>query len=159
MITRLLGRILIAMAIVLTLAYGAHALGMPRLVLWEMGTSMPRGLYVYAHGTPIERGETIVLDEAPNWGRSYLMKRIEGLPGQTYCWDEARQAHRLDDRWMPEISITARMMEIPVWRGCRQLGPDEYVGYGAGDSYDSRYIGPVSADAIAGAYRLVVASP
>ncbi|WGF91079.1 S26 family signal peptidase [Marinivivus vitaminiproducens] len=143
----------------LTIAYGAHALGMPRLVLWEMGTSMPRGLYVYAHGIPAARGETIVLDEAPHWGRSYLMKRVEGLPGQTYCWDEQRQAHRLDDRWMTPVSITSRMMDIPVWQDCRTLDADEYVGYGRGDSYDSRYIGPVTADQIAGVYWLILPRP
>lgn len=154
-----LGRVCLFTAALLLAGYAASFLGAPRLILWEMGTSMPRGLYVYAHGMPATRGEVIVLDDAPNWGRSYLMKRVEGLPGQLYCWDEVRLAHRLDDQWMPQVSMTARLMEVPVWKACRRLRDNEYVGYGAGDSYDSRYIGPVSADQIAGVYQLALPAP
>lgn len=144
------------LGLLLGVLFAAPHLGVPRLALWETGTSMPRGLYLYSHGMPAERGETIVLNHAPNWGRSYLMKRVEGLPGQVYCWDEQRQAHRLDDLWMPPVTFTAQMMGIPIWHDCRPLAADEYVGYGQGDSYDSRYIGPVHAADIAGVYRLVL---
>lgn len=156
MLLRAISRLLLyVIAPLLTYAIVAPHLGVPSLALWETGTSMPRGLYIYSHGMPAEVGETIVLNDPPNWSRSYLMKRVEGVPGQFYCWDESRQAHRLNDRWMPAVTSTARMMGIPTWRDCRLLGPDEYVGYGQGDSYDSRYIGPVRAAEIAGVYRLV----
>jgi len=153
------GRLLLLAAAVLALSFVLRAAGMPRLVLWEYGESMPTGLYVFSHRPPAEQGEVIVMDKAPNWGRSYLMKRVEGVPGDRYCWDAAYQAHRLNGRLMPGISPLARLLEVPVWQGCRQLDVDEYVGYGDSEnSYDSRHIGPIKAAEIAGIYRLVLSS-
>lgn len=153
---RRLGRLCLMAAVLLALGYGLVLAGVPRLVIWERGTSMPRGLYVYAHGAPFARGDVVVLEDAPNWGRSYLMKRVEGLPGERFCWDAVRGGHWLEDRAMPPISALGRRLEVPVWQGCRRLAADEYVGYGAGDSYDSRYFGPVRAAGISGAYRRVL---
>lgn len=129
--------------------------GAPPLVLLETGTSMPTGLYVYDHALPAEPGEVVVLAKAPHWGRPYLMKTVIGRAGDLFCWDEARQAQRLNGRLLPGPSPRARALGVPVWRDCRSLRADEYVGLGAGaDSYDSRYFGPSPAAVIYGVYRL-----
>lgn len=153
---RVLGRLCLTAAVLVAAGYALAFAGVPRLVIWERGTSMPTGLYVYVHGAPFARGEVVVLENAPHWGRSYLMKRIEGLPGERFCWEEERGGHRLEDRAMPTVSAFGRRLEVPIWQGCRRLATNEYVGYGSGDSYDSRYFGPVEAAEISGAYRLVL---
>ena len=129
--------------------------GVPPLVLLETGTSMPTGLYVYDHALPAAPGEVVVLAKAPHWGRAYLMKRVMGRGGDVFCWDERRQAQRLNGRLLPGPSPRALELGVPVWKECRALGADEYVGFGEGaDSYDSRYFGPSPAVVIYGVYRL-----
>ena len=88
-------------------------------------------------------------------GRAYLMKRVMGRGGDVFCWDERRQAQRLNGRLLPGPSPRALELWVPVWKECRALGADEYVGFGEGaDSYDSRYFGPSPAVVIYGVYRL-----
>lgn len=134
--------------------------GVPPLVLYEVGTSMPTGIYVYDHPLPAERGEVIVLEKAPHWNGPYLMKRVAGRGGDVYCWDEARQAPRLNGDLFPGPSARSRSLGVAVWKGCRPLEAGEYVGFGDGvDSYDSRYFGPAPAAVIHGVYRLAWAVP
>jgi type IV secretory pathway protease TraF len=154
-------RFLIAFGVASAIGIGAVILpgrvGIPMLVIWEKGVSMPRGLYVYDHPPPASIGEVIVLREAPNWGRPYLMKRVVGAGGDRYCWKPEVRKHRLGRAWMPGPSPQAVALGIKVWAGCRQLRADEVVGYGNHpDSYDSRYFGPVTQNRIAGIYRLVL---
>ncbi|MEM5709662.1 hypothetical protein, partial [Elizabethkingia meningoseptica] len=110
--------------------------GVPPLVLLETGTSMPTGLYVYDHALPARPGEVVVLAKALHWGRAYLMKRVMGCGGDVFCWDEGRQAQRLNGRLLPGPSARALELGVPVWKECRSLRADEYVGFGEGaDSY------------------------
>jgi type IV secretory pathway protease TraF len=154
-------RFLIAFSVASAIGLGAvilpGRLGIPMLVIWEKGVSMPRGLYVYDHPPPASIGEVIVLRDAPNWGRPYLMKRVVGTGGDCYCWKPEVRKHRLGGAWMPGPSPQAVALGIEAWPGCRRLRADEVVGYGNHpDSYDSRYFGPVTQNRIAGIYRLVL---
>jgi type IV secretory pathway protease TraF len=147
----LLGTVL---ALIATVAWHGPALGLfPPLLLENTGRSMPVGLYVYDHGPPARRGEIVVLPDPPRFRGPWLMKRVEGVAGELYCWRPALGTHELAGRLMPPPSRLARALGVPVWRGCRRLGPGEIVGYGAGASYDSRHIGPVREAGLWGVYR------
>jgi type IV secretory pathway protease TraF len=144
----------------IALLWGPRLLGAPMLVIWERGTSMPHGFYLYAHAAPASRGEIVALDDAPNWGRSYLLKRVAGVGGVRYCWDRDNERHELAGRIMPGPSAQAIALGIKVWTGCRRLRDDEIAVYSDHvDSYDSRYFGPVTQDQIMGVYRLILPLP
>lgn len=140
-------------------AYAAPVLGYaPWPAYWQTGESMPKGLYILQPGAPVERGAVVVLRDPPHFDLPWLMKRVEGVPGDLFCWDGGAGTHRLNGRAMPAPSALARRLGIPVWQGCRRLGPGEVAGYGqSADSYDSRYLGPVSVARLAGVYRLALA--
>lgn len=145
------------MAGTVAILFGSRQAGAPMFALWEYGISMPTGIYVFHHFPPAQRGEVIVMEKAERWSRPYLMKRVEGVEGDVFCWDPERQQHRINGRWMPGPSPLAADLGLSGWEGCRALRPGEYVGYGDHpESYDSRYLGPINEAQIAGVYRLVL---
>ena len=128
--------------------------GVPVLAFWNRSDSAPAGLYVYRHRPPAGRGEMVVLRDPPRFRLDWLLKRVEGVEGDRYCWDEAAGTHRLNGRAMPPPDPDAASGGLTVWRGCVVLGPGELVGYGRSfDSYDSRYLGPVREADLWGVYR------
>jgi hypothetical protein len=76
-----------------------------------------------------------------------------------YCWRPELGTHELAGRPMPPPSGLARVLGVPIWNGCRRLGPGEVVGYGQGPSYDSRHIGPVREADLWGVYRPIRVVP
>lgn len=144
--------------VVLGLAAAFHAPGwagssVPVLAFWNRGLSAPAGLYVYAHAAPARRGEMVAVRNPPRFRLHWLLKRVEGVQGDRFCWDEVSGAHRLNGRLMPPPDPVALDIGVPVWRGCATLGPGELVGYGRGvESYDSRYFGPVREADLWGVY-------
>jgi type IV secretory pathway protease TraF len=146
--------------VVVVAAYAAPALGYaPWPVYWNTGASMPKGLYLLQPGAAVERDAVVVLVDPPHFDLPWLMKRVEGVPGDLYCWDAALGTHLLNGRAMPPPDARAAAMGLLPWQGCRRLGPGEIVGYGRSrDSYDSRYLGPVATARLAGVYQLVLAS-
>lgn len=151
------GRTCFALAAVIAAAQATRMVGVPWAMLWEYGTSMPTGVYALDGRYRINRGDVIVLEGMPRWGRAYLMKQVVGVAGDTYCWHPDRYQHALNGEWMPGPSDVALQLGIEIWEGCRTLEPGEVVGYGAGsDSYDSRYLGPVSVSYVVGIYRLAL---
>lgn len=146
-------------AAVLALAAAFYApawASVPVLAFWNRGASAPSGLYVFEHRAPARRGEMVVLRDPPRFRLRWLLKRVEGVEGDRYCWDEDLGTHRLAGRPMPPPDPVALSVGLPAWRGCVTLGPGELVGYGRGaDSYDSRYIGPVRESDLWGVYAPV----
>ena len=124
---------------------------------------MPEGLYLYAHrinSPPAARGDVAVVRNPPHFDLPWLMKRVAGLPGDRYCWNDQAGTHELDGRPMPPPDPDATGLGVPVWKGCETLAPDEVVLYGrTPDSYDSRYLGPVRARDLWGVYRPVWVGP
>jgi type IV secretory pathway protease TraF len=146
-------------ALAAAVAWHAPALGLcPPLLLRNTGPSMPLGLYVYDHAPPARRGEVVVLRRPPAFRHPWLMKRVEGVAGDLYCWRPELGTHELAGRPMPPPSELARALGVPVWRGCRRLAPGEVVGYGRGPSYDGRHTGPVREADLWGIYRPLVSA-
>lgn len=125
----------------------------PILALWNTSESAPVGFYVYEHPPPARRGDMVVWRDPPRWHLGWLLKRVEGVVGDLYCWDPGLGTHRLNGRPMPPPAADAIRIGIPVWHGCATLAPGEIVGYGrTSDSYDSRYFGPVREAELWGVY-------
>lgn len=147
--------------LLLTCVWGAPTLtrgALPPLALWNTSPSVPTGLYLYRHhldaARPPERGDFVAVRYPAHFDLPWLLKRVEGVPGDRFCWDEAAGTHRLDGRLMPPPDPEATDLGIPVWKGCATLGPDEVVLYGeTPDSYDSRYFGVVTIGSLWGLYR------
>lgn len=143
--------------IVAGVAYVSPSLGLaPPVSLLNTGTSMPAGRYLYERTHPVGVGDVVALRYPPHFKLPWLLKRVAGVGGAHYCWRADLGTHTLDARPMPKPAAEALAMGIPVWQGCRTLAADEIVGYGeAPDSYDSRYIGPVTRDRLWGVYQHV----
>ena len=132
----------------------------PPLAFRNDGPSMPEGYYLYAHAMPARRGEVVVLRDPPHFDLPWLMKRVEGVAGDLFCWRPDLGTDTLNGRPMPAPSPMAHRLGIPVWRGCRRLQAGEIVGYGRTvDSYDSRYFGPVEESGLWGIYRPIWVGP
>jgi type IV secretory pathway protease TraF len=137
----------------------------PPLALYNTTESVAPGLYLYAHdarSVAPTRGDYVAVRNPPHFDVPWLMKRVVGVEGDTFCWDPAIDTHRLNGRPMPPPSPEAEAMGLAVWEGCVTLGPGQIVGYGrTPDSYDSRYrpIGVVDVDRLWGTYRLVWGGP
>lgn len=124
--------------------------------LRNTGDSMPLGDYVLERGVPVERGAVVAVRYPEHFHLWWLLKRVEGVAGDVYCWRSDLGTHTLSGRAMPRPLPEAVAMGIPVWKGCRTLGAGEIVGYGqSATSYDSRYFGPISTDRLWGVYKLV----
>lgn len=121
---------------------------LPPLALWNTSESVPAGLYLYRHdarAVPPSRGDTVAVRYPPHYDLPWLLKRVEGVAGDRYCWDPVAGTQVLNGRAMPPPDPAAAVLGIPVWKGCVTLGPGEVVGYGrTPDSYDARFLGPVS---------------
>jgi type IV secretory pathway protease TraF len=129
----------------------------PPLLFRNDSSSEPEGYYLYAHHVPAKRGEIVVLRNPPHFQLTWLMKTVEGVEGDLYCWDEAFGTQLLNGRPMAPPDPLASRLGIPIWHGCRRLEPGEVVGYGrTADSYDSRYFGPVQERKLWGVYRPVL---
>lgn len=133
---------------------------LPPLAFHNTGRSEPEGYYVYSHPVPARRGDIVVLRDPPHFRLSWLMKTVEGVAGDRYCWDQRLGTQRLNGRPMPPPDPAAEGLRIPVWRGCTTLEDGEVVGYGhSADSYDSRYFGPVREEQLWGVYRSLWIGP
>jgi hypothetical protein len=73
----------------------------PPLLFRNDSPSEPLGYYLYAHHVPASRGEIVVLHNPPHFQLTWLMKTVEGVAGDLYCWDEALHTQRLNGRPMP----------------------------------------------------------
>lgn len=138
-------------------AYLSPSLGLaPPVLLVNTGTSLPPGRYLYQRADPVAVGDVVALRYPRHFHLPWLLKRVAGVGGASFCWRPELGTHTLDGRTMPPPLPEAIARGIPVWHGCRRLAGNEVVGYGeSADSYDSRYLGPVTTDRLWGVYRHV----
>lgn len=144
---------------------GGSMIDGPAPAILNESPSLPRGLYLRNEGAAPERGAIVTVAQPPSV-RAYLarlgmpanvrlLKRVAATPGDAVC---------SDGRW---LLAPGRMVEVrgkdrtgaalPVWRGCRRLGPDEHLLLGdTPTSLDSRYFGPVTTARIEGVYREIL---
>ena len=144
--------------------YAPTLAGLPPLALYNTSESVPPGLYLYAGrasaAAPPSRGDLVAVRDPPHFDLPWLLKRVAGLPGQRYCWEEDAGTHLLDGAPMPPPDPDLVGLGVPVWKGCETLGPDEVALYGrTPDSYDSRYLGPVRLGDLWGRYAPVWVGP
>ena len=140
----------------------AHA---PKLVVLNESPSLPRGLYVRAADQAADRGAIVALAQ-PTVARAYLaglrmpagvplLKRVAAASGDRAC--ASAGTARLPKRVLPVRDRDRLGTALPVWRGCRHLGPDEiFVAGDTANSFDSRYFGPVSRGEVEGVFRELV---
>lgn len=133
--------------------FAGPSFGLAPLVLKNTSPSMPVGFYRLDHRPPVRVGEIVVYPNPPQHREPWLMKRVAGVEGSLFCWNEASGTHWLDGEPMPAPSRMALDIGVPVWKGCRRLTRGEFVGYGEGDSYDSRHLGILDSAKLWGAYQ------
>jgi type IV secretory pathway protease TraF len=140
----------------------APALGLsPPLILHNTSPSVPLGYWLYSTKWPPERGDIVAMRHDPAFwpGKRVLMKRVEGVAGDLFCWHDGR--HWINDRPMPALDPLAFQMEelyreagFTIWRGCRALESNEIAGFGdGGRAYGSGFYGPVRLSDLWGVYE------
>jgi conjugative transfer signal peptidase TraF len=131
------------------------------LFIYNASASAPIGLYRVT-ADPIRRGDLVLANAPESVGRlaaerGYLpegvplVKRIAAVGGDTVCARE-REVF-IDGRHVAYQRVAdGQGRPMPAWAGCRALGSGEFLLLmeGEPDSFDSRYFGPVSTEAIIG---------
>jgi conjugative transfer signal peptidase TraF len=145
-----------------------HVLGfvalkdMPLKLIWNATASVPEGFYALRAAEVLEVGDLVViqppeplagfLDEGGYLPRGLpLIKPVAALPGQQICRDGAEVS--IDGRFAARArGRDSRGAPLPVWSGCRTVGPDELflLNTTRPDSLDGRYFGAVPAAAVLG---------
>jgi len=132
----------------------------PRLI-WNRSESVPAGLYLVLPATTAGRGDLVAFrpsGDLSGWlesrgytGRNWpLLKRVAGLAGDEIC----RHGEAVSINGMPAARALAEDVSgrpMPVWSGCRKLGPEEVFLLGDhARSVDGRYFGPQARRGILG---------
>lgn len=129
--------------------------------------SMQKGLYVRIDDAQdLKRGEIVALPMPKN-AKDYLadklgypadtllIKRVAALPGDLVC----RQAGNLTvaGKELQAKDHDTRGNALPNWQGCHKLSNERiFIEGDHPGSFDSRYFGPVSRNALSGTYRQVL---
>ncbi|MBX9575436.1 MAG: S26 family signal peptidase [Caulobacteraceae bacterium] len=158
--------LLLAPVLALGLTASAAADRLPAPVLINESASLPRGLWRQAEPItphrPLRRGDVVAVPQPPQVRPILaalgvpadlpLLKRVAAVGGDRVCADgrglvapfRAIHVTRRDGRGRP----------LPVWTGCRALGPDEVLLLGdSAASFDGRHFGPIPRDRLLGRYR------
>jgi len=137
-----------------------------QVVLLNRTPSEPPGLYART-GQGIAVGRIIAF-RVPALGRAYvdqalpvlrhrsLLKAVAAGPGDRVCEGEGILV--INGRpWAPVVARDHLGRPLPHWQGCRALTADEVFVFSdrVPNSFDSRYFGPVSRQAVLGVYQLV----
>lgn len=153
---------LIAGVLALTGLLAPKMIHVPPTLLWNASASAPIGLYAVRPIRRLTPGEMVVIALPGPLARFAaerrylplgvpLIKPVAAVAGQTVCRSGlavtigaalAANARASDGRGRP----------LPVWRGCRRLGPSQMfvMNTAVPDSFDGRYFGPLSASAVLG---------
>lgn len=152
----------VSMSCVVLAVVGQSLLPITPKLIWNGSASAPIGLYTVR--TAADLGVTdLVAVEVPEplasilSQREYLprgvrlMKRIAALPGQTVCRDGSNvivNSVAMGDA----LTHDRRGRDLPVWQGCRTLGPNEIflMNWDVQDSLDGRYFGLIPKGSIVG---------
>jgi len=145
---------------------GVVALGLPAnrtpLLIYNASASAPIGFYRVLPVTQPHAGD-LVLAIAPQRARQLashrgylpssvpLVKRVAALSGDRVC-SEGRSIHINGMAVAVALAADRAGRPLAAWRGCRMLGPSEIFLLMADviDSFDSRYFGPITTDAVIG---------
>ncbi|KSB91691.1 hypothetical protein AS593_06605 [Caulobacter vibrioides] len=136
----------------------------PRLV-WNTTASVPLGLYILTPGARPQVGQLVAAQPPPRLAHDLavrgvlplsvpLIKPVAALPGQTVC--RAGDVISIDGRFTAKARLRDRHgRPLPVWAGCRRLGPEDYLLLNAArdDSYDARYFGALPVTSLLGTVR------
>ncbi|ETI64969.1 conjugal transfer protein [Sphingobium sp. C100] len=129
-------------------------------LVFNPSASAPRGWYWVSPLAGPPRVGDHVLVWPPEWAarladaRRYvpatvpLMKPVAATVGALVCRDGATV--RIDGRAVGMARLRDSLERpMPVWRGCRRLGPGQTFLLAAPESsFDGRYFGPVSTDRV-----------
>ena len=153
----------LAVVLLSIVAFVADQAGTPALV--NESSSLPRGLYLKQPGAQPHAGSIVAVAQ-PAAARTYLgalgmpadirlIKRVAAASGDTVC-RRGRVLHT-PGRSVRVLDRDGRGSALSSWNGCRPMGPGEVFLLGdTAASFDSRYFGPVSSDALDGVYRGVL---
>lgn len=133
--------------------------------LWNVSPSIPTGLYLATSDKPAKEDLAIIRLPEPVRRlanqRGYLprsallIKPVIASAGDTVCRYGAIVAVNGNWRAMARMRDGSRRM-LPRWQGCFDLtGSQIFVLGASGDSFDSRYIGPIDgANVLAAGIRI-----
>jgi signal peptidase I len=123
--------------------------------LTPLADTIPYGKYVFQIAS-VHRGDVVVFVFPEDRSKDFI-KRVIGLPGDIVEVKAATvylNGQRVADPHAHfDKSLSERMTSSQAdYMGARKLGPDEYfmMGDNRDHSYDSRFWGPISRDAIEG---------
>ncbi|NQD93783.1 S26 family signal peptidase [Pseudomonas sp. CrR25] len=148
----------------LALAWAALATSPPRLV-YNASDSVPAGWYSIAPAGPVVAGDLVLVRLPPDATtlaaqRGYLpssvplLKTVAAVTPQQVCVLAAQVL--IDGRLVArQLRRDRQARALPAWRACRHLVGDELFLLSTinPESFDSRYFGPVSSDAVIGRAR------
>ena len=139
--------------------FGLFFSPMDRLI-WNRTGSAPQGLY-WLSDEPFTYGRWVVVsarsaeaqwsEEQGFVGRDWpLLKQIAGVSGDEICRNGGEVS--INGRVVTEArEIDSRGRALPVWRGCKVLGPNEFFLLTAHpDSLDGRYFGAMERSDLVG---------
>jgi len=135
---------------------------------WNRTGSAPQGLY-WLSDEPFTHGRWVVVSPRSSeaqWaeeqgfvGRDWpLLKQIAGVSGDKICRNGG--AVSINGRVVAEArEVDSRGRALPVWRGCKVLGPDEFFLLTPHpDSLDGRYFGAMQRSDLVGVARPLMTS-
>lgn len=132
------------------------------LLVWNASASVPIGLYAVRPAGPLAINELVVAQPPEPLAALLadggylpkglpLIKHIAALSKHTVCRDGAAvSVDRMVWAHARERDHARRL--LPVWSGCRRLGPDEVflLNWREPASLDGRYFGPLPKSSIIG---------
>lgn len=141
----------------------------PPALIWNFTESVPVGLYRLDPHTP-RIGDIIAVAPAAAARHALdqsgalpagrlLLKQVAGLAGDTVC--RTGSAVSINNAIVANArTVSAGGRALPVWEGCRTLGPGEAFALSPHPlSFDGRYLGPVAASEIAGVAHPLITLP
>jgi conjugative transfer signal peptidase TraF len=130
--------------------------------IWNASASVPIGLYRIVPAARIGVTDLAVvmppddlagfLDERRYLPRGLpLIKRVLATAGTTVC-RSGTDILAYGAVYGQALARDTRGRSLPVWQGCRTLGPGEafFMNWDSPDSFDSRYFGPLPVTTIVG---------
>ena len=132
------------------------------LLVWNATASAPVGLYLTVPIRHLRRGDLVLAMPGPDLAqlaaeRRYLplgvplVKRVAALPGDVVC--SVHRVIAINGRFVASALLQdGRGRPLPHWRGCLILMPGQVflLMSGVRNSFDGRYFGPISRQAILG---------
>lgn len=134
-----------------------------KLIIYNPTPSVEEGFYVYA-GQEYGRGQ-IILFSTPQAVKDYtaanyaaaplehFLKPVLAAKGDHVCYRQGQ--FFLNGAFLSDVQkYDSAGKPLPVWKGCRVLGADEYFVFSdrVRNSFDSRYYGPVPEKDIVGVF-------